>query len=280
MGQHYLDLYQFKSGGNWEVRGGGCRGSGQRGGCGHSHSPPPSPRPSQWSGIGYLTVFFSFFTFFLSPLILRNFRFDVRPGTQRAFDSASFLDDSSGAGGSTPRRRGAYTAIEDVETAASTTSSLPFKRITLVFSEARAALRGWQCMDSDSLPLRMQITYTVTLKSKEVRPLLRGVSGWCRPGSLTALMGASGAGASGDGRGEESDVGRWEGSRGPLCAPPYALPRCRQDDAHGRHRLPQDRGEAGRRRLPQRHQGHAAHHRAHGGCVRAPSLLLLLQWGG
>ena len=51
----------------------------------------------------------------------------------------------------------------------------------------------------------MKITYTVTLKNKEVRPLLRGISGWCRPGTLTALMGASGAGASEEGRGDKGE---------------------------------------------------------------------------
>ena len=50
---------------------------------------------------------------------------------------------------------------------------LPFPRVTLAFKD---------------------VTYTVRARGGQEKHLLRGVSAWCRPGTLTALMGASGAG--------------------------------------------------------------------------------------
>ena len=55
---------------------------------------------------------------------------------------------------------------------------LPFPRVTLAFSDVTYTIR----------------TPKVAAGDTGYRHLLRGVSGWCRPGTLTALMGASGAG--------------------------------------------------------------------------------------
>lgn len=78
-----------------------------------------------------------------------------------------FPSDDLEAGGGGPGTRLGFSREK------TTTMSLPFDPVTLAFRN---------------------LTYTVKLASGEPIDLLQGVSGYAKPGSLTALMGSSGAG--------------------------------------------------------------------------------------
>jgi hypothetical protein len=86
----------------------------------------------QWAGLAYLAIFFGFFAVVASPLALWMFRYDVRPGTQRAFDSSSFLAYSEVEQQSIPDSTIAMPIATD-----SAADSVPFTRTTLFVFEVR-----------------------------------------------------------------------------------------------------------------------------------------------
>ena len=137
----------------------------------------------KWAGVGFalgatlLVALWSLYSF-------ACVRFDRNVGSARYVDeplaptprsSLASLPRLGSGGGGGGGEGAAPSALEltVAPPAASAASVLPFAPLPLAF-------RG--------------LTYTVRLPSGEERPLLRGISGYARPGRMLALMGASGAG--------------------------------------------------------------------------------------
>jgi len=123
----------------------------------------------RWAGFGYLISFFGFWLI-ISALCIKYKRFELSRGTSRLK-----VDDEEGVQSMTSNRC-INTAIAIDQHASSTASSLPFQPAILAFNNLK---------------------YTVTIEENKVKRdkvLLQGVSGYARPGTITALMGVSGAG--------------------------------------------------------------------------------------
>lgn len=113
----------------------------------------------KWGGIGLLFAYAILLGPVLSSVIVTYFRYRERPGSQRISEDA-FLQSATAAS----------TALGSNLTSS---SSLPFNPGTLTFEA---------------------VSYSVTLPDKSSKALLCGISGFAKPGTMTALMGASGAG--------------------------------------------------------------------------------------
>jgi ABC-type multidrug transport system ATPase subunit/ABC-type multidrug transport system permease subunit len=113
----------------------------------------------KWGGIGLLFAYAIILGPVLSSVIVTYFRYRERPGSQRISEDV-FLESATAAS----------TALGSSVTSA---SSLPFFSGTLTFEA---------------------VSYSVTLPDKSSKSLLCGISGFAKPGTMTALMGASGAG--------------------------------------------------------------------------------------
>ena len=166
----------------------------------------------KWAGFIYLIGFMIVCLLFASFLLV-TVRFDLLQGTKRKKDEQSAATDptfalpspsavgnqSSGAGG------GGGTVAVNVQPAITTVGSLQ-----LVAQRApslgRVAGQSSSKLVNVSFSIPFQpmslafddLHYTVKVKSQEGktidRKLLNGISGYVKPGQLTALMGASGAG--------------------------------------------------------------------------------------
>ena len=152
----------------------------------------------KWGGVGYCLGFAFMVGLVLSSLVVQYVRAREAPGAQRlseeefraaASASAQALGRTASGGaleavvvaaaaGDAKAPSAAAAAAVSPATAAATAAAtkasvLPFTPVTLSFSN---------------------ISYSVTLPSGKEKMLLQGITGAARPGSLTALMGASGAG--------------------------------------------------------------------------------------
>ena len=131
-----------------------------------------------WAGVGFVlgaTLLVAAWSLYAFAYV----RFDRNVGSARFVEepapatprgSAASLPRAGSSGGAIAA---APSAVELALPPASAASVLPFSPLPLAF-------RG--------------LTYAVTLPTGEVRTLLRGISGFARPGRMLALMGASGAG--------------------------------------------------------------------------------------
>jgi ABC-type multidrug transport system ATPase subunit len=132
----------------------------------------------KWAGLAYCLGFAAVFGLLLSTLAVKYRRVREAEGTQR-ISEAAFLAAAaaSSAAMDSPaaEQRSPAVASSPSPRSPRSPSALPFTPATLSFSG---------------------LSYTVTLpdKARTQKQLLRGVSGIARPGTLTALMGASGAG--------------------------------------------------------------------------------------
>jgi ABC-type multidrug transport system ATPase subunit len=149
----------------------------------------------RWGGIGYTLAFAVVFGLVFSSLAVTYFRAKEAPGSQRiteaAFLSAAAASAAAikatatpGAAAAAKERPPSGSGAAEATTvvnpsvvavggATSASSVLPFQPVSLSFEG---------------------ITYEVTVGKGAIKPLLRGITGVARPGTLTALMGASGAG--------------------------------------------------------------------------------------
>jgi len=141
----------------------------------------------KWGGVAVLLCYWCLFGPILSTLVVKYRKLPSTPGAQRISDAAfvaaataaavnsAVSPVSTPAAGTPPVAAGSITVASPLELAATTPSSstLPFVPLTLTFTD---------------------VTYCVTLKGGVQKQLLRSVSGFATPGTMTALMGASGAG--------------------------------------------------------------------------------------
>jgi ABC-type multidrug transport system ATPase subunit/ABC-type multidrug transport system permease subunit len=125
----------------------------------------------QWGGIAYCLAFCFTFGIVFSAVAVKYMRARQPPGSQRISEDR-FIAAATASADKMKEREG---AVSSSATAARVSSQvLPFTPVTLSFED---------------------ITYSVELPKKGgTKQLLRGISGVAKPGSLTALMGASGAG--------------------------------------------------------------------------------------
>lgn len=140
----------------------------------------------QRAGIGYCLGFALLFGLGLSSLAVTYLGAKEAPGSQRITEAA-FLEAAAASvaaikasasanslsGTDAPAAADKTVTVVNPSAAVSASSGLPFQAVSLSFED---------------------ITYEVTVAKGAVKPLLRGISGVARPGTLTALMGASGAG--------------------------------------------------------------------------------------
>jgi ABC-type multidrug transport system ATPase subunit len=141
----------------------------------------------QWGGCAYCVAFSIVFGVILSTIAVTFFRYKDVPGSQR-ISEASFLSAATASADSIKASSSVTDLVVQSEefsmknpavivpvqiNSTTASSTLPFTPVTLSFED---------------------ITYEVTLPDKTNKTLLRGISGFARPGTLTALMGASGAG--------------------------------------------------------------------------------------
>jgi len=139
-------------------------------------------RAWQWAGVGYILGFF-LVCILASAYLLKTVRFDLLQGTKRKKDDLPLI-----AANSPPVTKSLQTieipnpALGGARPKSSSriinnSFSLPFTPLSLAFHD---------------------LHYTVKVKNSEGatvdRKLLNGISGYVKPGQLTALMGASGAG--------------------------------------------------------------------------------------
>jgi ABC-type multidrug transport system ATPase subunit len=133
----------------------------------------------KWGGVGYCLGFALLVGLGLSSLVVHYVRFREAPGAQRLREEEfrAAAQASAAALGRKPSSTALTTGVAvvdvDGDDALAPATVLPFSPVTLSFSD---------------------ITYSVALPNKTEKPLLRGLTGCARPGTLTALMGASGAG--------------------------------------------------------------------------------------
>lgn len=122
----------------------------------------PSDFEYQWGGAVVLLGYFVILTL-VGAFVLKNRPFELSRGTKRTDDESDVSRDKA--------------AVIRVRPAAGASRDLPFAPATLVFND---------------------IHFTVMVKGQGKklvpRPLLRGINGYAKPGTLTALMGATGAG--------------------------------------------------------------------------------------
>ena len=169
----------------------------------------------KWAGFGYLVGFMIVSLLFASFLLV-TVRFDLLQGTKRkkdehiaATDNTFALPSPSAVGSSPSAAGGPGEAVVNVQPAAS--RGLPGSG-SLQLVEQRAPSIGRVTGQSSSKLVNVSFSipfqpmslafddlhYTVKVKTQEGktadRKLLNGISGYVRPGQLTALMGASGAG--------------------------------------------------------------------------------------
>ena len=145
----------------------------------------------KWGGIGYELGFFVF-CILLASYLLVTVRFDLLQGTKRKkADDSSVAGVPMNGGALNPQNRPPSLQTIDIPAPGlsrgqsggqrssrviNATFVIPFQPMSLVFTE---------------------LHYTVKVKKDKQtvdRKLLNGISGYVKPGQLTALMGASGAG--------------------------------------------------------------------------------------
>lgn len=119
----------------------------------------------KWAGIGFLVGCFFFFVF-LSAFVLRNSREILNIGTKR-------INDEAGDTNNTDKRHATVHANGNGSANDDSHSTMLFKPVTVTFRNLK---------------------YTVFIGKKDPLVLLQGINGYARPGTLTALMGSSGAG--------------------------------------------------------------------------------------
>ena len=139
----------------------------------------------KWAGVGF-ALGATFLVALWSLYAFARVRFDRNVGSARYVDEPA----APAARGSLPTlpRHGSGGSVEgggagspfSVELLVGAPGATPSAASVLPFKPLPLAFRG--------------LTYTVRLPTGEVRPLLRGISGYARPGRMLALMGASGAG--------------------------------------------------------------------------------------
>ena len=148
----------------------------------------------QWAGIGYCLCFALLFGLGLSSLAVTYLGAKEAPGSQR-ISEAAFLQ-AAAASVAAIKASASANALADLDRAAADADS--GKAASVVNPVAVVASQSSTA--SSSLPFQPvslsfeDITYEVTVAKGAIKPLLRGISGAARPGTLTALMGASGAG--------------------------------------------------------------------------------------
>ena len=153
----------------------------------------------QWGGIAYTLAFAVVFGLLLSTLAVTYRRAREAPGSQRLSEAAVLS--AAAASAAAIKASASASAAAGGDSAATFSVSNPAiaaKEAASVASSGGAG--GGGAPASSSLPFQPVslsfegITYEVTVAKGAIKPLLRGVSGSARPGTLTALMGASGAG--------------------------------------------------------------------------------------
>jgi len=115
----------------------------------------------KWMGILYMAGLFVIGTIFCA-FLLHTKRFELSIGTKRITDVDELLNNPDDE-----------IVKIDLARQHSSSSKLPFIPVTV----------AWR-----------NISYVVPIKGQEDRTLLTEISGFCRPGEMTALMGSSGAG--------------------------------------------------------------------------------------
>ena len=150
----------------------------------------------KWAGIGYEVGFFVF-CILLASYLLVTVRFDLLQGTKRKkVDDAQALVNAPGGapgGGDNP-------SSPSVRSSSLQSIDIPAPGL----SRAQSGQRSSRVLNATfAIPFQpmslvfMDLHYTVKVKQQKQtvdRKLLNGISGYVKPGQLTALMGASGAG--------------------------------------------------------------------------------------
>jgi ABC-type multidrug transport system ATPase subunit/ABC-type multidrug transport system permease subunit len=160
----------------------------------------------KWGGVGVLLFYWLAFGIGFSAIVLKRVRYDYARGTQRLEGAApSAATTGSPAAAATLTLR----AVADKADAESSSMPAPAPEptaaaVVVVANPVRPvapASSPASFSASASLPFVpttlafTDVTYDVfNPRIKKTVRLLRGVSGYARPGSMTALMGASGAG--------------------------------------------------------------------------------------
>lgn len=150
-------------------------------------------------GIGYFFIF----GLFLTARALWTSRHKAPIGTKRHLtddEDAQFASRAVRSGGASPAATptAVTVGITGVNGASSSSATAPSVASPSAPVRSSAATSGLRFAPA-TLAFR-NVNYDVVLPSKETRRLLRGVTGVARPGTMTALMGASGAGKYNDSR--------------------------------------------------------------------------------
>ena len=156
----------------------------------------------KWAGIGY-EIGFAFFSIMAASYLLVHVRFDLLQGTKRKKEDLNFAGNTPPP--SSPAAGGALASPASpsvVKTASLQTIDIPPPGLSRGTSGGQHSSRVINA--TFSIPFQpmslvfKDLHYTVKVKNSEGktvdRQLLNGISGYVKPGQLTALMGASGAG--------------------------------------------------------------------------------------
>ena len=150
----------------------------------------------KWAGIGYMLGFF-FASLLAASYLLVTVRFDLLQGTKRKKDDGSSAP-STATGTGPAATAGPGTAVK---TPSLQTIDIPAPHLSRGQSGQRSSRVINATFAIPFQPMSLVFTdlhYTVKVKNAEKqtvdRKLLNGISGYVKPGQLTALMGASGAG--------------------------------------------------------------------------------------
>ena len=151
----------------------------------------------QWAGLAYCVSFAIVFGVILSTIAVTYFRYKDVPGSQR-ISEASFLSAATASAESIK----ASSSVTDFSAAQSTNVNAKDDEFSVKNPAIIVPIQSSSTSSASSVlpfvPVTLSfenITYDVLLPDKKTsKTLLRGISGFARPGTLTALMGASGAG--------------------------------------------------------------------------------------
>ena len=134
----------------------------------------------KWGGIAMGFAYGIFLGPVLSSIVVKYIRPRERPGSQRISEDAFLAAAEAGAVAARSLVASASkTSLsqdgDETPTTSAASSALPFQPATISFTDVR-------------------FTVTLSDKAKTQKVLLSGITGLCRPGTMTALMGATGAG--------------------------------------------------------------------------------------
>lgn len=142
----------------------------------------------RWAGAGVLIAYYVIFGLVIQPLLLKFVRYDSAPGTQRGpkgFDPED-LDDLKTAAAAAGAK---YEAPAPAEALAEGSVAVPMPR-----APSSAAAGNTARFVPVTLAFK-DVCYSVPIKGQpHPKQLLHNVSGFAKPGTITALCGASGAG--------------------------------------------------------------------------------------